>query len=101
MVLDPREKHDFARLATSQTRCGSSAAARSCTSSRMRSTARPCAPAALIYSRSGEDAQDNDLIMIRDGGGSADAFEAHFERMWEAAAPMIEFGPAIDALEVR
>ena len=53
------------------------------------------------FSASGENAQDNDLIVIRDGGGSADAFEAHFERMWEAAAPMIEFGPAINALEPR
>jgi phosphatidylserine/phosphatidylglycerophosphate/cardiolipin synthase-like enzyme len=51
------------------------------------------------FSRSGEDARDNDLIVIRDGVGSVDAFEAHFERMWEAAAPMIEFGPAIEALE--
>jgi phosphatidylserine/phosphatidylglycerophosphate/cardiolipin synthase-like enzyme len=53
------------------------------------------------FSRSGEDAQDKDLIAIRDGGGSADAFEAHFERIWQAAQPMIEVGPAIDALEPR
>ena len=37
--------------------------------------------------------------MIRDGGGSADQFEAHFERMWRAAQPMIEFASAIDAME--
>jgi hypothetical protein len=43
--------------------------------------------------------RDLDLIVIRDGGGSADAFEAHFEQMQRAAAPMIEFGPAIDAPE--
>jgi hypothetical protein len=54
------------------------------------------------FSRSGEDAQDNDLIVIRDGGGSADAFEAHFKRMWLVAQPMIEFTPGdIDALEPR
>jgi hypothetical protein len=41
------------------------------------------------------------LIVIRDGGGSVGAFEARFERMWEAAAPMIEFGPAINAMEPR
>jgi hypothetical protein len=52
-------------------------------------------------STSGENMQDYDLIVIDDGGGSADAFEAHFERMWRAAAPMIEFGAAIDALEPR
>jgi phosphatidylserine/phosphatidylglycerophosphate/cardiolipin synthase-like enzyme len=53
------------------------------------------------FSSSGENAQDNDLFVIRDRGGSADAFEAHFERMSRVAAPMIEFGPAIDALEPR
>ena len=39
------------------------------------------------------------MIAIRDGGGSSDAFEAHFERMWRAAQP--EFPPAINALESR
>jgi hypothetical protein len=28
-------------------------------------------------------------------------FEAHFERMWDAAQPMIEFAPAINALEPK
>jgi hypothetical protein len=51
------------------------------------------------FSASGENAQDNDLIVMRDGGRSADAFDAHFERTWRAAAPMFEFGPAIDAME--
>lgn len=27
--------------------------------------------------------------------------EAHFERMWWTAQPMIEFGQAIDALELQ
>ena len=53
------------------------------------------------FPASGENAQDNDLIVICDGGGSADAFEAHFERTWRVAAPTIEFGPAIEALEPR
>ena len=52
------------------------------------------------FSTSGEKAQDNDLIVIRDTGAAA-RFEAHFERMWDAAEPMIEFGPAIDALEPK
>jgi len=38
------------------------------------------------------------LIVIRDAGASA-KFDAHFERMWDTAQPMIEFGPAIKALE--
>ncbi len=28
-------------------------------------------------------------------------FDAHFERMWGAAEPMIEFAPAVKALEPR
>ena len=52
------------------------------------------------FSTSGENAQDNDLIVIRDAGATA-KFEAHFERMWDAAEPMIEFGPAIEALEPK
>ena len=41
----------------------------------------------------GERQQDNDLIVIRDVGAAA-KFDTHFERMWQAAQPMIEFGPA-------
>ena len=52
------------------------------------------------FSTSGENAQDNDLVVIRNAGAVA-KFEAHFERMWDAAQPMIEFGPAINALEPR
>jgi len=52
------------------------------------------------FSTSGERAQDNDLIVIRDAG-AASKFDAHFERMWDAAQPMIEFEPAIRALEPK
>ena len=38
--------------------------------------------------------------MIHDAVAAA-KFEAHFERMWDAAEPMIEFGPAINALEPK
>ncbi len=55
---------------------------------------------AANFSTSGENAQDNDLIVIRDAGAAA-KFEAHFERMCDAAQPMIEFGPAINALEPK
>ena len=51
------------------------------------------------FSTSGENAQDNRLIVIRDA--AAAKFEVHFERVWDAAEPMIEFGPAINALEPR
>ena len=40
------------------------------------------------------------MIVIRDAG-AASKFDAHFERMWDAAQPMIEFGPAIRALEPK
>ena len=50
------------------------------------------------FSSSGEREQDNDLVVIRDAKAAAQ-FEAHFQRMWNAARPMIEFEPAIKALE--
>jgi len=40
------------------------------------------------------------LIVIRDSAAAA-KFEAHFERIWEAAQPMDEFEPAINALEPK
>ena len=40
------------------------------------------------FSTSGENAQDNDLIVIRDAGAAA-KFEGHFARMWDSAQPMI------------
>jgi len=46
------------------------------------------------FSTSGEHQQDNDLFIVRDAGAAA-KFDAHFERMWDAAQPMIEFEPAI------
>jgi len=52
------------------------------------------------FSASGEHEQDNDLVVIRDAG-AAGKFDAHFERMWDAAEPMIEFAPAINALEPK
>ena len=52
------------------------------------------------FSTSGENAQDSDLIVIRDKGAAA-KFDAHFERMWDARQPIVEFGPAIQALEPK
>ena len=52
------------------------------------------------FSSSGERQQDNDLILIRNAKAAAQ-FDAHFERMWDAAQPMIEFEPAIKALEPK
>ncbi len=52
------------------------------------------------FSFSGEREQDNDLIVIRHASAAA-KFDAHFERMWDAAEPMIEFEPAVKALEPK
>jgi phosphatidylserine/phosphatidylglycerophosphate/cardiolipin synthase-like enzyme len=41
--------------------------------------------------------QDNDLIVIRDPAAAAQ-FEAHFERMWTAAIPIIGAQPATQSL---
>jgi hypothetical protein len=38
--------------------------------------------------------------VLRDSKAAA-KFDAHFERMWDAGQPMIEFAPAIRALEPR
>jgi len=60
----------------------------------------PSRSGSATFSTSGKSAQDNDLIVIR-GPGAASKFEAHFERMWDAAERMVEFGPAIEAMEPR
>ena len=44
------------------------------------------------FSTTGENAQDNDRVVIRDAVALA-KFEAHFESMWNAAQPRIEFAP--------
>jgi phosphatidylserine/phosphatidylglycerophosphate/cardiolipin synthase-like enzyme len=101
IVLDPRERHDFARLSdladTVRIKRGGPFM-------HLKSYVIDSATlrtGSANFSTSGENAQDNDLIVIRDGGGSADAFEAHFTRIWSTAQPMIEFDPAINALEPR
>ena len=84
IVLDPRERHDFVRLGV------------------LADTVRVKRGGALMhlkayeidrqvlrtgsanFSASGENAQDNDLIVIRNSA-VAQRFEAHFERMWSVA----------------
>lgn len=42
--------------------------------------------------------QAKDPVVVRDVS-AAIKLEGHFERLWDAAERMDEFGPAIDALE--
>jgi len=51
-------------------------------------------------SRASGSTQDNDPVVVRDASAGI-KFEGHFEGLWEAAEPMDEFGPAINALEPR
>ncbi len=100
IVLDPREPHDFVGLGdladTVRVKRGGAL---------MHLKAYEVDGAILRtgsanFSRSGENAQDNDLVILRDATAAA-RFEAHFERMWSVAGAMIEFEPAVRAMEPK
>ena len=100
IVLDPRERHDFVALGdladTVRIKRGGPfmhLKAYSIDGQVLRT-------GSANFSTSGEHQQDNDLVVIRDAG-AAPKFDAHFERMCDAAQPMIEFEPAIKALEPK
>jgi phosphatidylserine/phosphatidylglycerophosphate/cardiolipin synthase-like enzyme len=98
IVLDPRERHDFAKLGDL---ADNVRIKRSGPLMHLKSYAidgQLLRTGSANFSASGERQQDNDLIVIRDAGAAA-KFDAHFERMWDAAQPMDEFEPAIRALE--
>ena len=98
IVLDPRERHDFVALGDLSDNVRLK---RGCPSMHLKAYAIDgvlLRTGSANFSTSGENAQDNDLIVIRDAEAAA-RFDAHFERMWDAAQPMIEFDPAIRALE--
>ena len=100
IVLDPRERQDFAKLADLSDNVRIK---RGGPFMHLKSYAIDGAlvrTGSANFSASGEMDQDNDLIVIRDAGAAA-KFEAHFEAMWRAARPMIEFAPAIQALEPK
>jgi phosphatidylserine/phosphatidylglycerophosphate/cardiolipin synthase-like enzyme len=100
IILDPRERHDFVKLGDLS---DSVRIKRGGPFMHLKAYAidgQVLRTGSANFSTSGENAQDNDLVVIRDAGAAA-KFEAHFERMWDAAEPMIEFGPAINALEPK
>ncbi len=98
ILLDPRERHDFVKLGdlSDNVRIKRGGPFMHLKAYEIDGTLLRTGSA--NFSTSGENAQDNDLIVIRDAGATA-KFEAHFERMWGAAQPMIEFEPAIKALD--
>jgi phosphatidylserine/phosphatidylglycerophosphate/cardiolipin synthase-like enzyme len=98
IILDRRERHDFARLEelSDNVRVKQSGPL-------MHLKAYAIDGAILRtgsanFSANGETKQDNDLVIIRDTAATA-RFEAHFETMWTTAEPMIEFAAAIQAVE--
>ena len=100
VVLDPRERQDFVKLGDLSDNVRIK---RGGPFMHLKAYAIDSAllrTGSANFSTSGENAQDNDLVVIRDADAVA-KFNAHFERMWDAAEPMIEFAPAINALEPK
>ncbi len=100
IVLDPRERHDFVKLGdlSDNVRIKRGGPFMHLKAYEIDGTLLRTGSA--NFSTSGENAQDNDLIVIRDALAAA-KFDVHFERMWDVAQPMIEFEPAIKALELN
>jgi phosphatidylserine/phosphatidylglycerophosphate/cardiolipin synthase-like enzyme len=100
IVLDPRERHDFLRLGdvSDNVRIKRSGPLMHLKAYAVDGDLFRTGSANL--SASGERQQDNDLVIVHDAEAAA-KFDAHFERMWDAAQPMIEFEPAVRALEPR
>ena len=100
IVLDPRERHDFVKLGDLSDNVRIKRGGPFIHLKAYEIDGEVLRTCSANFSTSGESAQDNDLIVVREPA-AAGKFEAHFERMWEAAQPMIEFGPAIEALEPK
>src|SRR5271166_6069219 len=100
IVLDPRERHDFVKLGDLSDNVRIKRGGPFMHLKAYEIDGNLLRTGSANFSTSGEKAQDNDLIVIRDAAAAV-KFEAHFERMWDAAQPMIEFEPAIRALEPK
>jgi phosphatidylserine/phosphatidylglycerophosphate/cardiolipin synthase-like enzyme len=100
IVLDPRERHDFLRLGNLADNVRIKRAGPLMHLKAYAIDGALLRTGSANFSASGERQQDNDHIVIR-GAGAAAKFDAHFERMWDVAQPMIEFEPAIRALEPK
>ncbi len=100
IVLDPRERHDFVKLGDLSDNVRIKRGGPYMHLKAYAIDGQVLRSGSANFSTSGENAQDNDLLVVRDPS-AATMFETHFERMWDAAEPMIEFGPAINALEPK
>ena len=100
IVLDPRERHDFVALGDLSDNVRIKRGGPYMHLKAYSIDGQLLRTGSANFSTSGEHQQDNDLVIVRNAGVAA-KFDAHFERMWDAAEPMIEFGPAINALEPK
>jgi phosphatidylserine/phosphatidylglycerophosphate/cardiolipin synthase-like enzyme len=100
IVLDPRERHDFVKLGDLSDDVRIKRGGPFMHLKAYSVDGVTLRTGSANFSTAGERAQDNDLVVIRDAGAAA-KFDRHFEAMWDAAQPMVEFAPAIDALEPR
>jgi len=88
IVLDPRERHDFVKLSDLSDNVRIKRGGPYMHLKEYSIDGEVLRSGSANFSTSGENAQDNDLIIIRDAGAAA-KFDAHFERMWDAAQPML------------
>jgi phosphatidylserine/phosphatidylglycerophosphate/cardiolipin synthase-like enzyme len=100
IVLDPRERHDFIDLGDLSDTVRIKRGGPLMHLKAFEIDGAVLRTGSANFSASGENEQDNDLVVLRDPDAAA-KFEAHFGRMWDAAEPMIEFGPAIQAMEPK
>jgi phosphatidylserine/phosphatidylglycerophosphate/cardiolipin synthase-like enzyme len=100
IVLDPRERHDFVKLGDLSDNVRIKRGGPYMHLKAYAVDEELLRTGSANFSTSGENAQDNDLIVIHDPS-AARKFDAHFEHMWDAARPMDEFEPAIKALEPK
>ena len=100
IVLDPRERHDFIELGDLSDNVRIKRGGPFMHLKAYEIDGEVLRTGSANFSTSGENQQDNDLVVIRDTG-AATKFDGHFKRMWDEAQPMIEFEPAIRALEPK
>ena len=100
IVLDPRERHDFLKLGDLSDTVRVKRGGPFMHLKAYEIDGEVLRTGSANFSTSGGNVQDNDLIVIRDAN-AAEKFDAHFERMLDVAQPMIEFEPAIRALEPK